>query len=187
MKKSYLIATVMVLMATLAMAQTEPVNPDPMPQRPMMGRHLRTEQRSRFMDDSSMSRFRGHRIPDLTEEQKKKIDELQTAHFKTIKPLQDELQEKQARFRTLSTAEKVDRKALDTLIESMGSLRIKMRKHREALHQDIRALLNENQRVWMDRRHGFGRSGRCIGMGMGTHHGFGTQGKRGGRGGRGGW
>lgn len=186
MKKSYLAVTAMVLMATLAMAQTEPVNPDPMPQRPMMGRRPMAGQYDEMVGWPAGQRWE-RSIPNLTEEQRQKIEALQTAHWKAVKPLQDELLEKQARLRTLCTADRVDRKALDSHIEAMGALQTRIRKNRTNFIQDVRGLLDENQRIWMDRRQGFGRGGRCIGTGMGTGRGFGGRGGRIGRGGRGGW
>ena len=65
-------------------------------------------------------------IPDLTENQEAQIKALHVKMQKEKLPIDNELREKQARMRTLSTADDVDMKAINKLIEDMGALKIKI-------------------------------------------------------------
>lgn len=89
-------------------------------------------------------------IPDLTDSQKDKMKTLRFDHMKAIQPLQNEIGEKQARFRTLQTADKVDMSEINEVIEDIGSLRIRIMKLKAAHHQEIRSLLTQEQRVLFD-------------------------------------
>ena len=79
-------------------------------------------------------------MPDLTEEQVVKIKELKTTH----------MNEKHARLKTLQTAETVEMNKINKVIEEIGSIKTEMAKKRAALHQEIRELLSEEQRVHFD-------------------------------------
>jgi Spy/CpxP family protein refolding chaperone len=87
---------------------------------------------------------------DLTEEQQTQIKNLRTNQQKAMLPLKNELGEKKARMKTLQTAEKADMKAITTLIDEMGAIKIKMAKVKAANHQEIRSVLNEEQRLKFD-------------------------------------
>jgi len=89
-------------------------------------------------------------VPDLTDSQKDKMKTLHVDHMKAIQPLQNEIGEKQARLRTLQTADKVNMSEINTLIEDIGRTRTEMMKLRAAHHQEIRSLLTEEQRVIFD-------------------------------------
>ena len=92
-------------------------------------------------------------IPDLSEEQQKKIKKLRTVHIKKMLPLRNELREKEARLQTLRTAEKPDMNAINTQIESIGAVKIQIAKEREAHRQEIRKILTEEQRLQFDMHH----------------------------------
>lgn len=94
------------------------------------------------------------RIPDITKEQKAQITKLYTALMKEIMPIQNVLKEKQAKLHTLSTAEKVDMKAINALIDEMATMRTNIQKKRMKFVQDLRALLTDDQRVFFDQRRG---------------------------------
>ena len=100
-------------------------------------------------------------ILDLSEEQQTQAKALWIDHFKAMKPLHDAMAEKQVKLDALRTAEKVDSKAIDKLIEEVGAIRINMEKKEEAHRQAFRALLTEEQRVLMDTR----PRGGCPGPG----------------------
>ncbi|KAA3600953.1 MAG: hypothetical protein DWQ06_09025 [Calditrichaeota bacterium] len=91
-----------------------------------------------------------HKIPDLTESQKDQIEKLRTEHMKKTLPMKNEVGEKEARLRTLTTAENVNMSKVNSVIEDIGELKTKMAKEREAHRQEIRKLLNDKQRVMFD-------------------------------------
>ena len=98
-------------------------------------------------------------IPDLTEEQREKIKDLGAGMQKESLPLKNELREKRARLKTLSTAENANMNDINRVIDEIGDLQTKMMKIRAAHHQDVRAELNEEQRLFFDTH-----------MGQGKHH-----------------
>lgn len=96
----------------------------------------------------------GPRIPGLTDEQRESINKLRVAHQKDLLPLRNQLGEHQAKMRTLTTAEKPDTKAINTLIDTMSKLQADMRKKQVAHRLAIRSTLTEEQRVWFDTHQG---------------------------------
>jgi len=90
---------------------------------------------------------------DLNDEQKEKINNLRTDFLKDVKPIKDKLAEKQVKLNTLRTAEKVNMKSINSLIEEIMSLKADLIKKQEAHHQQIRGLLTEEQRIHLDNRH----------------------------------
>jgi len=91
-------------------------------------------------------------IPDLTDMQREQIDKLRTEHLKVMLPLKNQVTEKEAKLQTLSTAENIDMKAINKLIEEIGQVKIKMMKEQAVQHQKIRKLLTESQRLVFDTR-----------------------------------
>ncbi len=89
-------------------------------------------------------------IPNLTDEQKSKIKELKIVNMKNMLALKNQLNEKTAHLKTLTTAEKVDMKAVNQTIDEIGSIKIQMMKNCVAHQQEIRKLLTEEQRVYFD-------------------------------------
>ena len=89
-------------------------------------------------------------IPNLTEEQKGKMKALRLDMQKSKLPIENELREKKARMRTLSTADNPDMKAINKLIEEMGDLKVKLGKLKASHHQEVRKQLTEEQRVFFD-------------------------------------
>lgn len=89
-------------------------------------------------------------IPDLTEEQKEQIKELEINHMKETLTLKNQLGEKEARLRTLSTADNVDINLIYEQIEEIGELKTQMMKQQAALHQEIRKILTDDQKVFFD-------------------------------------
>lgn len=118
---------------------------------PGLGGGFRAEAKANCQEfDKADKRGIENRIPDLTDEQKEKIDKLRTEHLKKMLPLKNELGEKEAQMRTLTTAENVSMSKINSKIEEIGTLKIKMAKEREAHKQEIRKLLNEKQRLIFD-------------------------------------
>lgn len=111
-----------------------------------------------------------HEIPDLTEEQEAKIKELKTAHMKDMLKYKNELNEKHAKLKTLQTAESVEMDKVNKVIDDIGSIKTKMAKEKAALHQEIRKLLTEEQRVRFDTKAFCNKMG-CQGKNSAHHKG----------------
>jgi Spy/CpxP family protein refolding chaperone len=110
-------------------------------------------------------------IPDLTEEQENQIDELRVPHMKEMKDFYNQLNEKRAKLRTLQTKDNPDMDAIYKVIEEMGDIRTNMHKERAKHHQEIRSILNEEQRIYFDKHRmrmnkGMHHKGRNKGRGM---------------------
>jgi len=101
-------------------------------------------------------------IPNLTADQKTKIDALRTKHQKEITPLRNELAEKQAHLNTLESAEKVDKDAINKTIDEIATLQGKIMKLRVNHRLEVSALLTDDQKVYFNSHHGNG-----MGMGKG--------------------
>ena len=96
-------------------------------------------------------------IPNLTDDQKKKINDLRTPLHKEILPLRNQLAEKSAHLKTLQTAEKADLKSINTTIDEMAQLQSQITKRHAAHTQAVRALLTDEQRIAFDMRASSGR------------------------------
>lgn len=101
-----------------------------------------------------------HQMLDLTEEQQGKIEELKTAQMKEMLQLKNQLNELKAKQQTLKSAENADMKAINANIDEITSVKNKMMKQKAKHHQDVRALLTEDQRVKFD-SHRFGKGHGC--------------------------
>jgi Spy/CpxP family protein refolding chaperone len=107
-------------------------------------------------------------IPDLTEVQQNKIDDLRVTHQKKMLNNRNQMMEKRARLNTLRTADKADMNVINKLVDEIGVLHTSMMKEKEAHHQAVRGLLTEKQRVFFDSQKGRGfRDGRGMGHKMG--------------------
>jgi Spy/CpxP family protein refolding chaperone len=93
-------------------------------------------------------------IPNLTEDQEKKIQDLRTPFEKEILPIKNQLGEKRAHLRTLETADKVDDKAINGTIDEISQLEGQLMKKEAAYKQAIRKLLTDEQRIQFDNRSG---------------------------------
>ena len=84
---------------------------------PMMSMAQEAEQRQKGqeMRKDRMANIE-ERIPDLTEDQKENIKSIRLSAMKDMKPLRNELGEKEARFKTLRSADKPDMDAINKQI-----------------------------------------------------------------------
>jgi Spy/CpxP family protein refolding chaperone len=89
-------------------------------------------------------------IPDLTEKQQEQIKTLRLEHMQAMKSLRNELGEKKARLRTLTTSDKVNMTEVNKVIDDIGRLQTQMMKLRVQHQQSIRELLTDEQRVFFD-------------------------------------
>ena len=102
-------------------------------------------------------------IPNLTDEQQKKMEKMRTANMKEMLQFRNAMAEKKAHLNTLRTADKADMNAINKVIDEMGAMKITMMKKREAHRQEVRQILTDDQRVFFDSR---GGKGHGKGMGM---------------------
>lgn len=92
-------------------------------------------------------------ILDLTEDQEAKIEKLRTEHQKKMLPMQNEMGEKKAHLRTVSTGENVDMAKVNKTIDEIAALKTKMMKESAAHKQAVRKELTEEQRLKFDKMH----------------------------------
>jgi len=89
-------------------------------------------------------------IPNLSDDQKAKIETLTTKALKESNLLRSQLKERRAHLNTLSIADNADQKTIDTEIDEIGKLQTKLIKVHAKLRQDIRALLDDDQKAYFD-------------------------------------
>jgi Spy/CpxP family protein refolding chaperone len=134
MKKQFWNLSVAALL--MCMLITEPVFAQP-------GRKAGPQQRlriqNRFMD-----------IPALTEEQKTKITELNTAHFSKMKSTRDQLRIKHAELLNLIKKDAPDQAAIDKKTDEIVELNKTAMLERTALFISVRAILDEGQKAYFD-------------------------------------
>jgi len=109
-------------------------------------------------------------IPGITAEQRTAIDQLRVKQLRSAELIRAEIGEKQARLNTLKLAEKEDVKAIDGTIDDITKLRGDLMKQRETHRREIKALLNDEQKVFFDSKPGRG-AGKGNGRGNGYHQG----------------
>lgn len=100
--------------------------------------------------DLCQGKNRMHEMLNLSEEQKTKIDALQSDHLKEMIQLKNKLNELEAKKQTLSTEDKVDMKAINSNIDEISNVQNKIMKKNAEHHQSIRELLTDEQRVKFD-------------------------------------
>lgn len=137
----------------------------------MMGKGMPGERMQRAQQCTQM-------IPDLTEQQQEQIQELRVDQIKQMTSFRNELSEKRARLRTLETQDDPDMSAINSVIEEMGNIRTDLHKARAEHRQEIRELLNEEQRTFFDSRM-MQRSGKGAGRRGGYNSGSGMRPGRG--------
>jgi len=96
---------------------------------------------------------RGHRFMpalDLSDEQKDQIKEIMLEGKKEAIPFQNQLGEKKARMKTLSSGDTYDVEALNGLADEMAELHASLKKIQIEKRGEIRALLTEDQKVIFD-------------------------------------
>jgi Spy/CpxP family protein refolding chaperone len=94
-----------------------------------------------------------HGIPNLTDEQSKKVEALHLSLKKEMLPLENQMGELKAKQQTLTTAEKADMKAINANIDAITALQNQMMKKRAENRQQIRSILTDEQRIEFDSRH----------------------------------
>lgn len=104
-------------------------------------------------------------IPGITEEQKTKMQDLRLIQMKERQANQNQMREKRAHLITLQSADKADMNAINKTIDEITTLQNTQWKKRAAHKQEVRNLLNDEQKVYYDAhsgRKGKGhRNGNC--------------------------
>lgn len=109
-------------------------------------------------------------LPNLTDTQKKQMEELRTKHLAAVTPLRNQLMEKKAHLQTLLTTATVDNKEIDKTINDIAALETSKLKEAVNHDQQIRAILTPEQRVIFDSKpkpflhEGKGMKGKKHGM-----------------------
>jgi Spy/CpxP family protein refolding chaperone len=88
----------------------------------------------------------------LTEEQRKKIDALETETEKALLSVRAQIGVKDAELKQLMLADKADQAAVEKKVEEIGALRTEMEKKRVLQRIAVRGLLTPEQRVDFDRQ-----------------------------------
>jgi len=91
-----------------------------------------------------------NQIPNLTEEQKTKIETFSNDFLKETKILKADLAIKKAELRKLELADEPDQLAINKKIEEIGELRTKLEKKRSDFHQKVRSILTNDQKNYFD-------------------------------------
>lgn len=86
-------------------------------------------------------------IPGLSEEQKEQLKAFRIDHQKNSLKLRNELNELEAKLRTLTSAEEIKMNETDEVIDDISSLRGELLKLRIAQTAKIKSILNEEQKV----------------------------------------
>jgi Spy/CpxP family protein refolding chaperone len=117
----------------------------------MTKKMFREEKRSESMEKMHQ---RGPKIPNLTDEQKTRMEQLKLDLMKAIKPLMNKIGEKEAQLQTLRTEDKPDMNKIFALVDEVGLLKSQVRKEHEKHLQSIRQTLDEKQRIIFDTKSG---------------------------------
>lgn len=120
-------------------------------------------------------------IPDLSEEQRQKIDDSRTAMLAVITPLKNQIAVKHAELTVIESGKTPDLNVIYAKIDEIGKLQNEIAKTRAKHEQDVRSILTDEQRVYFDARHAMkGRGGNgqgCCAPGKGPGGGM-HQGKK---------
>jgi Spy/CpxP family protein refolding chaperone len=102
-------------------------------------------------------------IPGLTEEQRGQIMQLRTRHLGEMQAYRDQIDISRVQYRALMRSGGDNTAAINSKIDELSAIRNAMEKKRAGHHQEIRSLLNDDQRVWFDSAPG--RFGGGAGLG----------------------
>lgn len=109
-------------------------------------------------------------IPDLTQQQKDQIKQFHNQMLKATTPLRAEIEQKKAELNVLMTKD-TDTDQKQKVVKQIEDLRTQMQMERIKFHDNVRALLNENQQIAFDNwylnhsRKGHGPKGKGMGYG----------------------
>lgn len=98
-------------------------------------------------------------IPNLTDEQVTKIEDLRTVHLEKMLRQKAKIKVLNAELRELEIAENADMNLINKKIDEISTARTEMIKERSTHRQDIRKILSKEQRLYFDNHmaHGQGK------------------------------
>jgi len=103
-------------------------------------------------------------LNDLTDDQKSALEDLRTAHLKEMKNFRNQMGELRAKQKTIMSADPVDKKAAEKLIDQRTDLMNKQMKAQLAHKASLQEILSEEQMLVLEqhqkRRQFEGRKGR---------------------------
>jgi len=89
-------------------------------------------------------------IPDLSPEQKEKIQQADLIQLKAVTPLRNQIREKSARLNTLLATQPANLKEADQVADDIGQLRASILKLQIKHDQELRAILTPDQQILFD-------------------------------------
>ncbi|MBN2486061.1 MAG: Spy/CpxP family protein refolding chaperone [Bacteroidales bacterium] len=89
-------------------------------------------------------------IPDLSDEQKSKIEDLRVPHLKAMNLYKAEINKLKAELKVLEIADSPDAKKIDSKIDELSSVKNKMDKESSKHRMAIREILTPEQKVIFD-------------------------------------
>lgn len=95
----------------------------------------------------------GCKMFDLTDAQDKQIEELRTAQMQNMVNSHNQIKLKEAELTVLQSAEKVDMKAVEAKIKEIGAVKTEMQVERANMHNEVRNILTDEQKVKFDMHH----------------------------------
>lgn len=87
---------------------------------------------------------------ELTDDQRKQVEDIRFQSMKSTKVLKNDLGEKEAKLRTLTTADNPDGKAVKSLAKQIGDIRGDLFVMKVESRLQIRAVLDEKQKLKFD-------------------------------------
>ena len=84
-------------------------------------------------------------IPDMTEEQQEQMKAIRLEVEKAALPLHNQIGEKEARLKTLVSAADYDERAVNKVLDEIGTLKTSVRKLEVASLQKVKEVLTEDQ------------------------------------------
>jgi Spy/CpxP family protein refolding chaperone len=102
---------------------------------------------------------------DLTDEQAESLKTLRLEHYKALRPLQQEMAELRLKKQHLLSADEVDLKAVNKVIDDQTALSNSIQKKNAAHRTEARSMLSDEQRMLLDQRRKMGRKAYTQGRG----------------------
>lgn len=176
MKKSSILKTAVAGMLTLFMLFMFNANAQDQ-QRPGKGKGDGTHASCQHQPGQDLKGPFGNyaQIPGITEKQIADIKAIRIALLKEINGITDQINEKEARLRTLTRAEKYDKAAVEKTIDEISALQASKRKQVESARQQIRSMLTAEQQLWFDQHCQGHKQGQKPGSGKASPKGGSSQ------------
>ncbi|RNC79887.1 MAG: periplasmic heavy metal sensor [Balneola sp.] len=115
----------------------------------------RGEQRRALAQRAMQAQQQNDRLGlDLTDEQKEQMKAIKMETQKSILPIQNELREKQAQLRSLTTSENANFGKAEDVVRQIGDLRTELQLIQLSSREEIRNLLTEEQQLKFDTMQG---------------------------------